>query len=311
MPKVWDRKVILQKIETTEGTDSAPVVATDAILTRNYSPNFLEMDTRTRDLDRPFFGARPVIPMNLRRGATFEVELAGAGTATTPAAWMLLNRIAGFAAGAAGASSVTQSPISAAVPSASHWSYIDNLLIKTIGARASVGIRIEDDEIPFLTYTVQGRAPVTLAEEATPGTPVVTSYRDPIIASTENTTFLLDGFALPLRRLELDDNNDLQFRSLIGPQDRTIWRNRAWGGRIVAELPDLTAKNYFSGIRTGAVLPLSLVHGVGVGNIVEITAPRVQITGADLSEEQGQTMVTFDCILQPNLGNDEIVFTSR
>jgi hypothetical protein len=224
---------------------------------------------------------------------------------------MKLNRIAGFDAGTVGASSVVQIPISSAVPSATHWAYLDNLLLKAVGCRASMGIRIEDDEFPFFTYTVLGRAPTTLAEEATPGSPVVTAFKDPVLASTENTTFLLDGFALPLRSLSLDSNNDLAFRSLIGPTDRVTWRNRAWGGRILGELPDLASKNYFSGIRAGTTMALSLIHGTVAGNIVSIAAPKVQIVNIDVPEEDGIIMVSMDVILQPTAaGNDEITLTS-
>lgn len=310
MTKFFDKKVILQKIETTEGTDAAPVVATDAILTRNYTPNVLEMDRKERNIEVPFFGAKPVIPVALRRGATFEIEMAGAGTATGVPAWMKMNRIAGFDAGVVGASSVVQTPISSSIPSATHWAYIDNLLMQTIGARASMGIRVEDDEIPYFTYTLLGRAPTSLASEATPGTPVVTAFKDPVLASTENTTFLLDGFALPLRRLELDANIDLNYRSLIGPQDRVNWRNRAWGGRILGELPDLTAKDYFAKVRPGTTMAMAMTHGNVAGNIVKVDAPKLQIVGVDTPEEDGNLMLALDVILQPNAGNDELIITS-
>lgn len=310
--KFYDKKVVLQKIETTEGTDAVPVVGTDAILTRNFQPNFLESDVRTRPLDLPYFGARPQVPINLRRGATFEVDMAGSGTATVVPAWMKLNRIAGFDAGVAGGSSVVQTPISSAIPSATQYYYIDNLLAQAIGCRATMGIRVTDDEFPFFTYTVQGRAPTTLASEATPGAATLTAFKDPVLASTENTTFTLDTYALPLRSLELDSNNDLAYRSLIGLQDRVMWRNRAWGGRIVAELPDLSAKDYFTKIKAGTTMVLQMIHGTVAGNIVQIDAPRVQITGADIGEEDGAVMVTFDVILQPTpAGNDEILLTSK
>jgi len=311
MSKFFDRKVILQKIETTEGTDAAPVVGTDAILTRNYAPNVLDMESRTRNLDLPFFGARPQVPVALKRGATFEIDMAGAGAATTVPAWMKVNRIAGFDAGVVnGVISVIQTPISAAVPSATHWAYIDDALLKAIGCRATMGIRMADDEFPFFTYTVQGRAPTTIFEEATPGTPTVTAFKDPVIACTENTTFTLDGFALPLRSLDLDSNNDLAFRSLIGPQDRVTWRNRAWGGRIMGELPNLASKDYFAKVRPGTTMALSVVHGTVAGNIVKIDAPKVQIIGMDIPEEDGIAMLSMDVILQPNAGNDEIILTS-
>jgi hypothetical protein len=311
MSKFYDKKVILQKIETTEGTDAAPVVGTDAILTRNYRPTVLDTDRKERNIETQYFGAKPAIMSGFRRGADFEIEIAGSGsTATTVPAWMKVNRIAGFDAGVAGGSNVVQTPISSSIPSATHWAFIDNLQLQAVGCRASMGIRFADDEIPFFTYTVRGRAPTALAAEVTPGAPTVSAFANPVIASTENTTFLLDTYALPLRSLELDSNNDLVFRSLIGPQDRMIWRNRSWGGRILGELPDLSSKDYFAKVRPGTTMALSLIHGTTAGNIVSIAAPKVQIVGVDTPEEDGQVMLSLDVILLPNAGNDEIAFTS-
>jgi hypothetical protein len=311
MAKFFDRKVILQKIETVEGTDAAPVVATDAIQTRNYAPNLFQMDVKVRNLDIPFFGARPEIPTNLRRGAVFEIEMAGGGAAITIPPWMKVNRIAGFDPGVAGASSVVQTPISAAIPSATHYAWIDNLLTPTIGARASMGIRVVDQDFPFFTYTVLGRAPPVLHTESAPGVPVVTPFQTPVLANSANTTFMLDGFALPLRSLNLDNNNALIYRTLIGPPDKVIWTNRRWAGTIVAELPDLTAKNYFSYVPIGTTMALQLIHGTVAGNIVQIDAPKVQIVGYQLPNENGIVMIQLDVILQANAGNDEILITSK
>lgn len=310
MSKSYDKKVILQKIEAVEGTDAAPVVGVDAILTRNYTPAVLDMETREREIDQAFFGAKPQTPINLQRGASFEIEMAGAGGATDVPAWMKLNRIAGFDAGVAGGSSVVQTPISTGIPSATHWGYLDNALLKTIGARASMGLRIEDDQVPYFSYNVRGRAPTTLLEESAPAAPDVSAFIDPVLASTENTTFSLDGFALPLRSLELDANAELSFRSLIGPEDKMSLRNRAWGGTILGELPDLGSKNYFANVRAGTTMPMQIIHGTVAGNIVQIDAPKVQIVGIDLPEEDGIVMLQMQVILQPNAGDDEIIFTT-
>jgi hypothetical protein len=310
MAKYFDKKVILQKIETTEGTDAAPVVGSDAILTRNYRPTVIDTDRKERNVEVPYFGAKPALMSGFRRGADFEIEIAGGGTATTVPPWMKVNRIAGFDAGVAGGSNVVQTPISSSVPSATHWAYLDNLQLQAVGCRASMGIHFADDEIPYFSYTVRGRAPTALAAEATPGTPVVTAFQNPLIASSENTTFTLDGFSLALRSLDLDANNDLVFRSLIGPTDRMIWRNRSWGGRILGELPDLTAKDYFAKMRPGTTMAMSLTHGATAGNIVNFAAPKVQIVGVDLPEEDGIVMLALDVILQPNAGNDELIITS-
>lgn len=312
MAKNWLKKVILQKIEVTEGTDAAPVVGTDAIQVINYQPNFISTDAKTRAIEYPYLGSRPVVMAGFRRGSTFSVEIAGGGAATTVPPWMKLNRIAGWDAGTVGGSNVVQIPVSTIV-SATHWAYVDNLLMKTVGARASMSIVFEDDEFPVFNYTVLGRSDTVLGADSTPGTPTLTGWQTPVLASTENTTFLLDTFALPLRRLELNSNGDLAFRSLIGPQDRVMLRDRPWSGSIVAEVPDIATKDYFTKMRPGTTMALSLTHGTTAGNIVAFAAPKVQITGdIALSEEQGIAMMTMPVTLLPNstAGNDELTITS-
>lgn len=312
MPKSWEKKVILLKEETTEGTDSAPVVGANALRVLNYQPTFMDAEQKVRNIEKAHFGANPVLMAAVKRGASFDLEMHGGGAAGTVPQWMKALEFAGFAAPSVSAGiSATQNQTST-VKSATHWGYLDNLLLKTIGARASVGFTIEDDEFPVFNYSLLGHAPTTLAEEATPGAVTLAGIADPVLASSENTTFTLDSYALPLRRFNLNNNADLQFRSLIGPQDKVAYRNRSWSGQIVAELPDLTAKNYFTHIRPGTTMVLDLVHGNVAGNIVEIDIPKLQITGnVELSEEQGILMMTMPVTALPNVANDEIVFIAK
>jgi len=312
--KAWDRKVILYKEETTEGTDAAPTTAANALQVLNYRPVFMDADQKIRPLEKAFLGANPVALANFKRGASFDMEWRGSGTtAATPAAWAQLLKIAGFGAPVVnGAISVSQSPTSSPV-SGTHWAYLDDLLLKTIGARATLGFSIVDDEVPLWSLSLLGRAPATLAEQAAPGAATITGFDAiPLVASTENTTFTLDGFALPLRSWEMSNGADLQFRSLIGVQDRVIMRDRPWTGSIVAQVPDLTAKDYFAKARPGTTMVANVVHGAAAGNIVEVNTPKLQITGnIEISEEQGRLMMTLPVTALPVAGNDEIVVTTK
>jgi hypothetical protein len=306
--KNWTKKVILAKFEATEGTDSAPVVGTDAFQVLNYTPQFMDSDGKVRNLDRAFFGARPVGLSAIRRGATFSMEIAGGGTATTPPPWMKMNEICGFGAGVV-TTFVLQSPITDNIKSLTHWAYIDDLLTKMVGARGSVGFRFEDDEFPVFNYRLLGIAPSSLATTSVPGTPTITGYTTPLLVSTENTTFTFDGFAAPLRRWEMDANAELNFRSLVGPSDRIQYGDRNWNGTMVIRIPDLATKDYFANIRPGTTMVANLIHGAAVGNTVTVNCPALQITGnVDITEEQNEAMATFPVSALPVSGNDEITF---
>lgn len=311
--KLYDKKVILQKIETTEGTDAAPVTTTDAIQVLNYAPRFMDSDTKVRNIDKAYLGADPTLISAIRRGASFEMEMHGGGLAagTTVPPWMKVLRIGGMDPGTVGANSVVQKPVSDVV-SATHWAYIDDLLLKTIGCRATIGFRIADDEFPVFTVDLLGRAPTTLAETSVPASPTLSGYVAPVLSSSENSTFTLDGYALALRSWEMTNGADLAYRSLIGPLDKVQMRDRPWSGTIVGRVPDLTAKDYFANVRAGTLMAASFVQGITAGNIVQIDCPKLQISGnVELSEEGGEVMVSMPVTAIPNTGNDEVVFTSK
>lgn len=319
MAKSFEQKVITFKAETTVGTDATPD-GTNAFRVLNFAPIFMTADGKVRQVDKGYLGADPVVMSAIRRGATFEVEMSGSGaTATTPAGWMALLRMAAFGAAAVGASAVTSSPAATATSMTMLAAFLDEVnaasnsfLMKALGCRASVGFRITDDDFPVFTFNVLGVAPQTLATEGAMLVPTIAAQAEPVIASNENTTFTLDGYALPLRSAEFNANADLQLRSLIGAVDFVAYRQRSWSGQIVAEVPNLATKDYFAKIRPGSTMAMAIVHGTATGNIVGIDAPKVQITGdVALSEEQGKLMMTLPCSLLPSSGNDEVVFTSK
>jgi hypothetical protein len=310
--KDWNAKLITMKVETTEGTDAAPTPVANALRVLNYQPQFMDADQKVRALEKQFFGADPVYLSALKRGATFDMEMHGAGTATGIVPWATMLRLAGYSAGVVGASSVVYSPITAGWPSGTHYGYIDDLQLIAIGGRANVAFKIEDEEYPLFTFNYLGRPPATLAAQVVPATGVITGYQDPVVSSSENTTFTLGGYSPGLRSWEMNANVDLQFRSLIGPQDRVNARNRSWSGTVLIEIPDLAVKDYFANVRPGTILPATAIQGVATGNIVQIDA-RLQISGnVELSEDGGKAMASLPVTAVPSsAGNDEVIFTTK
>jgi hypothetical protein len=314
MPKNADKRILLAKIEATEGTDSAPTAAANAFVTVGLDATGLDADTKVRNTDGQYFGARPSVLAQVRRPVRFNVEIAGSGvSAITPPAWMALNRVCGFNAGVAGASSVVQSPITDAIPSMTLWPFYDNLRVAALGSRGNLTLTFEDDEIPLFGYDMMGFPPAGLVAEAAPGAPTFANQAAPLIVSTQNTTFSLGGYAAPLRRLSINLGNRIEPRSLVGPVDRAVLRNREATFEAVIELPDLGTKNYFTNLENRATQALQLVHGIAAGNIVEVAGPRAEIGAITLSEEAGVMMATVPGRLLPSAasGNDELTITSK
>lgn len=316
MTKNYDEKIVLSKIETTEGTAESPTGAADALLVYNFQENFLGGEEREKAYDQAYFGAKQTQLVRLTRGATFRVPLAGAGgAATVVPAWMKLNRPGGFNAGVAGASSVVQSPITASIPSATQWYSIGGEIAKVAGARCGMTIVFEDDEDPYIEYSYLGRPIVesgSLAVDASIAGVSVTTFKDAQPFNTENSTVSLDSYSPPVRRITLTSNAQLNLRSLVGPQDRVLYRNRSWGGEIVIEAPSLSAKDYYARVFSRAKMALAITHGLGTGNIVEVAAPQLQFGMPSRGDEDGALMLTLPFRLIPTTaGNDEIVITTK
>jgi hypothetical protein len=311
--KDWFSKLILGKLETTEGTDAAPTAAANALKVLNFAETFLTAEAKTRAYELAYFGANDFNLSNFQRTFTFDMLIHGGGVTagTTIPPWMVMLQAAGFGVPVVGASSVSISPVTAGSKAITMWAYIDDLLQKMAGARATMGFKIEDDEDPIFNFDVLGIPDAALASQAVPAAATIAGYIDPLISSTENTTFSMGGYSPALRRWSMSANVDRQYRSLIGPADRINIRGRSWTGEAVIEVPDLSSKNYFSQIRPGTTMPATCVQGVTPGNIVQIDTPRLKISGAALSEEQGKTMCTLSLTALPVVGNDEVVFTSK
>jgi hypothetical protein len=112
MPLLSRKRLILSKIESTYATDSSPA-GTDAILVRNLEITPLESDVVSRDLIRPYLGNYDQLLAQTRVVVTFQVEMAGSGTAGTAPRFNSLLRACGMSETIT-AAAVTGSAVAAA-----------------------------------------------------------------------------------------------------------------------------------------------------------------------------------------------------
>jgi hypothetical protein len=96
MPKLTRKRAILAKIESTYGTDSVPTGAANAILVRNIEVTPIAAEVVGRDVIRPYMGESEQLIANRRVELSFEVEVAGSGTAGTAPAYGPLLRACGL-----------------------------------------------------------------------------------------------------------------------------------------------------------------------------------------------------------------------
>ena len=89
--------VILAKIEVTQYTDSVPTGAANAVLVGNVNITPLDAQNIDRNILLPWMGEVQQIVGPASKKISFEVDLAGSGTAGTAPAYDALLQACGFA----------------------------------------------------------------------------------------------------------------------------------------------------------------------------------------------------------------------
>lgn len=310
MPLLTRKRLILAKAETTYGTDSTPAGA-DAVLVRNLEITPLESDTVSRELIRPYLGNSETLLANKRVGITFQVELAGSGTAGTAPRYGALLKACGMSETVVATTSVTYAPVSASFSSATIYFNNDGVLHKATGCRGTFTMTCNLNEIPTIDFTMTGiyNAPTDTAA------PTVTysNQATPLIFKEGNTSaFSLLSYSGCLMNVSFDMANEVVHRELIGCTRQVLITNRAPSGEVVIEAPTIAAKDFFTIAENNTTGSLTFQHGQAAGNIVTFTAQKVDIGQPTYSDSDGIQMLNLPYVAIPTgAGNDEVglVFT--
>lgn len=307
-------KVVLFKKEGTYATDSNPAVGANAILTRNFSAKPIEGDRLERQLDRGTYGANPSATSNERQTRSFEVELAGSGAAGTAPRWMELLEACGMAAPALTAGIKAEQKfalVSAAKSSGTMYDWFGNQLRKGVGTRGTFSIDFTAGAYPFLQLNMTSLIPAaTPYSVAAPGAADFTAWKGPLEVNTDNTAVLLDSYGVIMRSLRLDAGVQAGIRNLVGSRSVNVG-NHAATGQMVIEAPSIATKDFIQALRVGSLVPLSVIHGTVAGNIIELAAPKVQITDITESVEDDKLMWTLALTATVDAGADDLTITAK
>ena len=302
----WRKLAMLHKLEDTYMTDAAPAEA-DAIVATNISFTPIEADEVSRDLYLPYLGNQGVVLAAEYGKIEFDVEIAGAGSAGLAPRYGSLLQVAGMSETVSGAE-VTYSIIEDDVPSGTLYFNSDGVQHAFIGAQANVQVTFTPKQIPKFRFTVQGMLG-DIEDAALPGVSL-TGWTTPLVVSKANTTMSLHGAGSVAESLTIDLGNTLTPRFLIG-DERMMISDRKTTGTAVVEGRTLAEVNWFDKARSRTRGALSLTHGTETGNIVEISAPAVEIGKPTQGETDGIVNYSLPISLCPVSGRDEITITTR
>ena len=299
------KRLIQVKGEATYGTDSSPA-GTDALLVRNLEITPIEADVVSRDLIRNYLGNSPQLLANTRVSITFQVELAGSGTAGTPPRYGALLRACGLLEAIVASTSVTYTPRSAGFESATIYFNNDGIRHVLTGCRGTFTLNAEVGAIPTLDYTMVGvyNAPTDTALPTT----TYSQQASPLIFRQGNTSaFQFFSYAGCLQSVSFDMANETVYRELVGCTKEILITNRAPAGTVMIEAPTLATKDYFNIAQTETTGNLTFLHGTAAGNRVTFTAGQCDITNPTYADQDGVQMLNIPYVAVPTTaGNDEL-----
>lgn len=306
-------KTLLAKIETEYGVDPVPT-GVNGVRTKNLQIRPYQGNTQTRDLDRDYMGAQAQQNTNPQDEITFEVELAGSGTAGTAPAWGIFLRACCMSENVVADTSVTYTPISIDGESIAFYflqkTDDGNHQIHTVlGCRGTVEFMVDAEGIPVARFTFIGM--YQTPTEAAAVTVDNSAYIDPVYVSKENTSLTVGSYTASASAISANLNNTYSLRSVTEEKSVKISERNAQG-RVTVDAPALATKDFYSlveshnGVTTEAV---TITHGTLAGNIVEIAGPSVQFTGINPTNSDGELAYQLDLSFLPVSGDDEISIT--
>lgn len=304
------KRLIQVKKESTYGTDSTPA-GTDALLVRNLEITPIEADVVSRDLIRPYLGNSPQLLANTHVSLTFQVELAGSGTAGTAPRYGAILQACGLSETIVASTSVAYAPVSSAFSSATIYFNNDGIRHALTGSRGTFTLNAEVGQIPTIDFTMIG---VFNAPTDTPlPTTTYSAQASPLIFKQGNTSgFQFFSYAGCLQSVSLDIANETVYRELVGCTKEILITNRAPSGTVMIEAVALATKDYFSLAQTETTGNLTFLHGTTAGNRVLLTAGQCDITNPSYADQNGVQMLNIPYVAVPTTaGNDELslVFT--
>lgn len=309
------KKALLVAPETEYGAGADLVDAVLLVVSElDSSPYEGSRIERTRMREQ--FGADAEINAGPNVQVTTTVPLAGSGAAGTPPNFGMLLRACGLAEtidNTVDSEKVEYRPATDDHESFCVWFVEDGQLQKVPGVRGTLEANFPAGEFPTAAYTLTGlyQRPEV---HAGPLSQTLSDIEDEIPVNKQNTgTFSVHGHQGCGQSLTLTLGNEVTYRNLIGCESVMI-TNRVVTGQVEIEAPDLATKNYFTAIEsheTVTAAAIAFEHGKTAGNIITLSAPKVQLSTLSRTDSDGIVHYQMDTRYLPDEGDDEFVLTFK
>ena len=298
MPKLHRKRSILAKAESSYGSDPTPTGSANYVQVIDLNIEPIVSDEVSRDLIRPYMGNYEVIPANTRVNVTFDVEMSGSGSAGTAPKYGAILKACGLSETVVSSTSVTYAPVTTPSDSVTLFVNYDGIRHKVTGARGTFSLNCEVNNIPRISFSLTGifNAPT---DTALP-TVTVSNQASPLIFKNGSTSnFAIFGFAAALQSWNLDFNNEVIYRELVGGTKEVLITDRRPSGTAVIESPALSAHNFFTDYTGTSTGTNTWLHGTVAGNKVTVSCPQTDLGQPTYEESDGITMLSLPFMATP------------
>ncbi|MGE4501985.1 MAG: hypothetical protein AB7D03_03845 [Thiomicrospira sp.] len=299
-------QVLAVNMETVYGT-AATVDGSHAVLAADMTVNMLEGNVAERNNITGFMGAQGGITVGRKTTASFGVEFAGSGTASTPPAWGKLLRGCGMAE-VIGASDVTYAPVGSGFESLTLLYRLEKIQQRLKGARGKFTLNLDSQTIPMMKFDFEALYEDPSIEAGVLVGVDTSAFKKPLGQSKDTATVTFLGAPVRMQKLSIDLGVETQFvEDLGGESVEIVGRTgsvsmsfRTTDAQLVAALQN--ASNNTEGA-------LNAVHGKVAGSILTVDVPNLQVKTAKVSWDGEIANVDVEADIKPLTANTDLTIT--
>lgn len=301
------KTVILAKIESNYGVDPTPTVSANALLVKDVDLK-INGETLERDFIRSSLSGLQFVRGVKDCDVSFKTELKGTGTrGVLPAfGWEgTLFRACGMSETVSAATSITYVPVSTAFESVTLYVYKDGIFHKITGARGSFKILLEVGKYGEVQWTFKG-----LYNATVDGSPAAQTFSGIIPTPVLSAGITVGAYAAVATKMELDIGHSLALRKSINAASGVVEAIITGRNAVGSFDPDTVTEathTFWANWAAATAIALNIGPiGATSGNIIQITAPKLQYKDITYGDDNGVLKYQVPFELAMNAGDDEL-----
>lgn len=302
------RALLAAKIETTYGTDSSPA-GTDVVRVENLEVNLAEgARLHERPALRGSLGQLKHVYGGALVGMTFDVPVAGSGTAGTAPEFGDLLRACGMGETVVASTSVAYAPVSDDIESCTIKFYEDGTLYTATGCVGNVSFNGEAGKYGVLSFSMMGHIAGPTDSALISGT--FSTVVPPVMTGA---TFTIDSYAGVIAALTFDMQNQVVMPPSVNSADGYAAiriASRDVIGTINPEMTLVATEDWIGNWRSGKAMALATgTIGATAGNRWALSMPAVSYREVSRGDRDGIRTLELTYGAAEDSGDDELTLT--